>query len=398
MSTDPLDQRLAFLHEMDGLKTVLRQSPLLDGSRRENSAEHSWHLALYALLLHDVARSPVDPARVIRMLLVQDVVEVDAGDTPMHGGVSAREQAEREARAAERLFGILPRPEGDALLALWREFEAGETADAAFAKALDRAQPLMANVLTGGGTWVAHRLTLDQVLARYGPTIANGSPRLWAACEALVRSHFATPSDPSPSRAWPRRPPSRYDPAMTFDPQPTLEGRLLTLRPLRAEDWTDLFAVAADPLIWEQHPEPDRCREDVFRAFFAAALASGGALAAVDVQSGRIVGSSRFHGYDEGRSEVEVGWSFLARSHWGGAYNGEMKRLMLEHAFRFVKSVVFLVGPRNLRSRRAIEKVGGVLVGPGFERGHECVVYRISRESWPGSAAGAGGNRKGETP
>lgn len=338
MSTDPLDQRLAFLHEMDGLKTVLRQSPLLDGGRRENSAEHSWHLALYALRLHDVARSPVDPARVIRMLLIHDVIEVDAGDTPMHGGVSAREQAEREARAAERLFGILPRPEGDALLALWREFE------------------------------------------------------------ALVRSHFAGPSDPSGSRASPRRPPARYDPAMTFDPQPTLEGRLLALRPLRAEDWTDLFAVASDPLIWEQHPEPERCREDVFRAFFAAALASGGALAAVDVQSGRIVGSSRFHGYDEGRSEVEVGWSFLARSHWGGAYNGEMKRLMLEHAFRFVKSVVFLVGPRNLRSRRAIEKVGGVLVGPGFERGHECVVYRISRESWPGSAAGAGGNRKGETP
>jgi RimJ/RimL family protein N-acetyltransferase len=174
---------------------------------------------------------------------------------------------------------------------------------------------------------------------------------------------------------------------MTFDPQPTLEGRLLVLRPLRAEDWSDLFAVASDPLIWEQHPEPDRCREDVFRAFFAAALASGGALAAIDVKSGRIVGSSRFHGWDEDRSEVEIGWSFLARAHWGGRYNGEMKGLMLGHAFRFVESVVFLIGPGNLRSRRAIEKVGGVLVGPGFERGHECVVYRISRESWPGSPA-----------
>lgn len=195
MPIDPLVQRLAFLREIDGLKTVLRQSPLLDRSRRENSAEHSWHVALYALLLHDLAGSPVDPARVIRMLLIHDIVEVEVGDTPMHAGVLPQEQAEREAKAAESLFGILPRPDGDALLALWREFESGETADAAFAKALDRVQPLIANVFTGGGTWIANRLTLDQVLARYGPTIANGSPRLWAACEALVRRHFSTRSD-----------------------------------------------------------------------------------------------------------------------------------------------------------------------------------------------------------
>lgn len=170
---------------------------------------------------------------------------------------------------------------------------------------------------------------------------------------------------------------------MAFDLQPTLGGRLLALRPLRAEDWRAMFAAASDPLIWEQHPEPDRYKEDVFRIFFAAALESGGALVALDVKSGEIVGSSRFHGYDEARSEVEIGWSFLARSHWGGPYNGEMKRLMLVHAFQFVQNVVFLTGPRNLRSRRAIEKVGGALVGSGFERGHECLFYRISRQSWP---------------
>lgn len=192
MSPDPLDQRLAFLREIDGLKSVVRQSPLLDRSRRENSAEHSWHVALYALVLHDLAARPVDAARVIRMLLVHDIVEVDAGDTPLHAGAPPGEQAEREGRAAERLYGILPRPDGDALLALWREFEAGETADAAFAKALDRVQPLIANVFTGGGTWSPNGLTLDEVLRRYGPTIANGSPRLWAACEALVRGHFST--------------------------------------------------------------------------------------------------------------------------------------------------------------------------------------------------------------
>jgi putative hydrolases of HD superfamily len=197
MPIDPLDQRLAFLREIDGLKSVLRQSPLLDRSRKENSAEHSWHVALYALLLHDLAGGPVSPARVIQMLLIHDIVEVDAGDTLIHAGLPPQEQAEREARAAERLFGILPGPQGDALLALWREFEAAETADATFAKALDRVQPLIANVAAGGGTWIENRLSLEDVLARYGPTIACGSPRLWVACEALVRSHFSAVPDAS---------------------------------------------------------------------------------------------------------------------------------------------------------------------------------------------------------
>ncbi len=169
---------------------------------------------------------------------------------------------------------------------------------------------------------------------------------------------------------------------MTFELQPTLRGSLLELRPLREEDWTDLFAAASDPLIWEQHPESTRHEEEVFRRFFAGALASGGALVAIDPSSGRIVGSSRFHGYDPERREVEIGWTFLARSHWGGAYNGEMKRLMLDHAFRFVDTVLFLVGPQNHRSRRAVEKIGGVLSGTRFERGHEAVEYRISRQAW----------------
>src|ERR671936_755412 len=143
---------------------------------------------------------------------------------------------------------------------------------------------------------------------------------------------------------------------MTFDLQPTLQSELLELRPLRAEDYQDLYAVAADPLIWEQHPCKDRYQEEVFQAFFREALASGGALLAIDRKDGRAIGSSRFHGYDEGKGEVEIGWTFLARSHWGGAYNREMKRLMLGHAFRFVNSVVFLVGPTNFRSRRAVEK------------------------------------------
>ncbi|HQR68226.1 MAG TPA: GNAT family N-acetyltransferase [Thermoanaerobaculia bacterium] len=174
---------------------------------------------------------------------------------------------------------------------------------------------------------------------------------------------------------------------MAFDLQPTLRGDLLELRPLRPEDRESLFAVASDPLIWEQHPDRDRWKDDVFREFFRVALESGGALAAVDRRDGRIVGSSRFHGYDAERSEIEIGWTFLARSHWGGRYNGEMKRLMLEHAFRFVGNVIFVIGPQNVRSQRAIERVGGVLVGPRLVRGRESLVFRIERPSPPTSAA-----------
>ena len=166
---------------------------------------------------------------------------------------------------------------------------------------------------------------------------------------------------------------------MPFDLQPVLKGDLLELRPLRAADFDDLFRVAADPLIWEQHPIKDRYRDEQFRTFFREALESGGALVAVDTSDGRIIGSSRFHGYDSRRSEIEIGWTFLARSHWGGRYNGEMKRLMLHHAFRFVDRVVFLVGLENLRSQRAVEKIGGVRIGSRPDSaGRESIVYEIT--------------------
>ncbi|HZG67111.1 MAG TPA: GNAT family N-acetyltransferase [Herpetosiphonaceae bacterium] len=165
---------------------------------------------------------------------------------------------------------------------------------------------------------------------------------------------------------------------MSFDLQPYLKGELLELRPLRAEDFHDLYAVAADPLIWEQHPSIDRYKEEVFTVFFREALASGGALLALDSKDGKVIGSSRFHGYDQETSEVEIGWTFLARSHWGGIYNREMKQLMLQHAFRFVNSVIFVVHPDNVRSQRAVEKIGGVRVGPRLDGdGQERVVYRI---------------------
>jgi len=169
---------------------------------------------------------------------------------------------------------------------------------------------------------------------------------------------------------------------MTFELQPTLEGELLTLRPLRPDDWEALFAVASDPLIWEQHPNNDRWQEHVFRKFFDDALASGGALIALDRADGRVLGSSRYFGYDEGKSEVEVGWTFLARSCWGGRTNGEMKRLMLRHAFRFVERVIFIIGPKNLRSQKAVEKIGGVYAGTRVEpSGREVVVYEITADT-----------------
>jgi len=191
MQVSALEQQLNFLREIDRLKSVQRQSPLLDQSRRENSAEHSWHLAMYALLLGDYASGPVNTERVIKMLLLHDVVEVDAGDFPIHGQAAPGAQAEAEARAAERLFGLLPAEQGAELLALWREFERAESADACFAKALDRFQPLLINVFTGGGTWTQNDVSLEQVLSRYGPVIQKGAPQLWLVCEQWVRRHFA---------------------------------------------------------------------------------------------------------------------------------------------------------------------------------------------------------------
>jgi RimJ/RimL family protein N-acetyltransferase len=166
---------------------------------------------------------------------------------------------------------------------------------------------------------------------------------------------------------------------VSFDLQPILKGKLLELRPLRPEDFHDLYAVASDPLIWEQHPIKDRYKEDVFKGFFHEALESGGALIAIDSKDGQVIGSSRFHGYDKEKSEIEIGWTFLARSHWGGIYNREMKQLMLRHAFQFVNSVIFLVGPQNLRSQRAMEKIGGLRAGSGHDGGgRESFVYQIT--------------------
>lgn len=191
MQRTTLEKQLNFLREIDRLKSVMRQSPLLDKSRKENSAEHSWHLAMYALVLSEYANGPVNAYRVIQMLLLHDVVEVDVGDFPIHGKVCGELQAEQEFKAAVRLFGLLPLSQRDMFLDLWQEFERAETEDAKFAKALDRFQPLLINIFTGGGTWTENGVSLEQVISRYGPVIKRGAPELWDICERWVTQHFA---------------------------------------------------------------------------------------------------------------------------------------------------------------------------------------------------------------
>lgn len=192
MTTSVLEQQLAFLKEIDRLKSVVRLSPLIDRSRRENSAEHSWHLALYALVLAEYAAGSVDVLRVVKMLLIHDIVEIDAGDVPFHVPAMHAGQAEREQLAAERIFGLLPEAQAVEFRELWLEFEAAESDDAKFAKALDRFQPMLHNAATDGGTWVECEVTLEQITARCRRPIESGAPALWEAAAGMAEAHYRT--------------------------------------------------------------------------------------------------------------------------------------------------------------------------------------------------------------
>lgn len=185
-----LEQQLAFLREIDQLKSVVRLSPLINRSRRENSAEHSWHLAMYALVLAEYAAAPVNILRVVKMLLIHDIVEIDAGDVPFHVPSTHAGQGEREERAAERLFGLLPDAQAAEFRELWFEFEAAHSADAQFAKALDRFQPMLHNAATDGGTWVECAVTLEQIKSRCQPPIERGAPVLWQEALAMAEAHY----------------------------------------------------------------------------------------------------------------------------------------------------------------------------------------------------------------
>jgi N-acetyltransferase len=170
------------------------------------------------------------------------------------------------------------------------------------------------------------------------------------------------------------------------DFQPILTGPTVTVRPMSVSDWPQLFAAGADPEIWKVHPVPDRYSEPVFRKFFDGGIESKKAFVFVDRASNRLIGSSRYNDYKPAESEVEIGWTFLARSHWGGATNREVKRLMLDHAFGFVDTVVFWVGEKNFRSQGAMKKIGGVLRDGIFERpvsdGTPYVIFEIAKDRY----------------
>lgn len=182
-----LERQLSFIREADRLKQIERRSFLLDGSRRENVAEHSWHLGLMVLMLAEHAADPdLDVPRALKMVLIHDLVEIDAGDTYAYDEEAMSCKDERERVAAERIFGILPDDQAEALRALWEEFEAGETAEARFANAMDRLQPVLANHATRGRSWTGHQVRAEQVRARCEP-IVDGAPTLGAYALDLVR-------------------------------------------------------------------------------------------------------------------------------------------------------------------------------------------------------------------
>jgi putative hydrolase of HD superfamily len=188
---DRLDRQIDFLREVDKLKGVLRASRLLDDSRCENSAEHSWHIMLYAAVLGEHAAPEVDVSRVIRMLLIHDIVEIDAGDAPIHGNVDHEAMALKEAAAADRLFDLLPADQAREFRALWDEFEAAQSADAQFAKAIDRTQAPVGNLYSGGGTWIEYNVTMDQLDTRVGTPVNRGAPVLWAWLRPRLAAFFA---------------------------------------------------------------------------------------------------------------------------------------------------------------------------------------------------------------
>jgi RimJ/RimL family protein N-acetyltransferase len=156
---------------------------------------------------------------------------------------------------------------------------------------------------------------------------------------------------------------------MDFDLQPTLHGHLIEVRPLQSDDFESLFAAASDPLIWEQHPERDRYKREVFQKFFDTAMECKGAFAVIDRKSGRVIGSSRYCHLDSVKREVEIGWTFLERAYWGGIYNAELKKLMLDHAFQFLDRVLFVVGADNVRSQKALQKIGARIIGKKESQG-----------------------------
>ena len=188
--TQRLDQQIAFLNEADKLKSIIRGTTLCDGSRYENSAEHSWHLTLYALVLADHAGPGVEMTKVIKMLILHDLVEIDAGDNPIFGDFDANDMEAKEQQAADRIFGLLPDDLGVELRNIWQEFEDASTPTAKFAKSLDRFQPPMQNLRSGGGSWVEYKVTQETIAQKVGSKIEIGAPNLWHYARQKIATFF----------------------------------------------------------------------------------------------------------------------------------------------------------------------------------------------------------------
>ena len=187
-----LPAALTFLREVDKLKSVLRQTRVtFDPARRENDAEHSWHLAIMAVVLAQHAAERVDLLRVLRMVLVHDLVEIDAGDTFLYDDAHGSDQEARERTAADRIFGLLPAPQRAELHAAWEEFEARTSPEARFARAIDRAQPMLQNLYTEGASWRAHDISATDVRRRNGPLVRDGAPELWTIVDAMLDDAIA---------------------------------------------------------------------------------------------------------------------------------------------------------------------------------------------------------------
>lgn len=195
---DRLERQLGFIAELDKMKGIIRHTPLMDASRRETDAEHSWHIAVMALLLAEHADEPVDAVKVMKMLLIHDVVEIDAGDTFIYDDKGNADKYEREQKAADRLFGLLPSDQEAELRALWEEFEARETPEARFAASIDRFQPILNNHLSGGGSWKANGVQPEKVLGFNESRIGGASKRLWARIREMIHLSMARGDFPPP--------------------------------------------------------------------------------------------------------------------------------------------------------------------------------------------------------
>ena len=187
-----IDAQIAFLNEADKLKDQLRATPILSNTRPENSAEHSWHIMLYALTLAEHANRPIRIDRVLKLLLLHDIVEIDAGDARIHGDHNPAEQEAKEIAAAERIFGLLPTDQRDDFRSLWEEFEAAKSDDAIFAKSIDRVQPVISNLETGGGSWIDYNVTAAQLESRVGVKVRRGAPAVWDVLKTRIDAWFAS--------------------------------------------------------------------------------------------------------------------------------------------------------------------------------------------------------------